>query len=292
MESIQNKKIKISIKDIGAELGSIISLTNNKEYLWRGDSNFWGGQAPILFPFVGRLKEDTFYVEGKAYSQKQHGFFRRSDEINLVEKTDTKITYRHTHTNETLKVYPFQFEFTTSYELIENKIIIVHEVVNLGESTMYFSIGEHPAFNCSLHDENESYDSCSIIFEQEETDDTWNLNNDGLFDTTTTPVLNKTKSLELHKNSFDKDAMVFKNLNSNKVTLLNANEGPLITVEFKDFSYLGIWSKPNAPFVCIEPWQGYADANNSSQKLEEKEAITKLKPKEKHISSYSITIHD
>ena len=291
MQNLKNKSLQISINDIGAELSSIRSVKNNQEYLWRGDANYWGGQAPILFPFVGRLKDDTFYVNNKAYSQNQHGFFRRSNEIALIEKTDSKITYRHTHTEKTLKVYPYQFEFTTSYELIKNKIIIVHEVVNLGNSTMYFSIGEHPAFNCSLQNENESYDSCSIVFEQEETDETWNLSKDGLFDNTTTPVLNKTKSLALHKNSFEKDALVFKNLNSKKVTLRNETEGPLLTVEFADFPFLGIWSKANAPFICIEPWQGYADSINASQKIEEKEAITKLRPKEKHLASYSIEIH-
>ena len=292
MYSIQNKNIKISIKEIGAELSSIVSLKNNKEYLWRGDASFWGGQAPILFPFVGRLKDDVFIANGKEYSQKQHGFFRRSNAIKLIEKTNTKLTFSIKHSEETLDVYPYEFEFKTSYELIDNNVVIHHYVENLGENSMYFSLGEHPAFNCSLIDQNKSYEECSLIFEKTETDATWNLNKDGLFDNTTTEVLNNTDTLHLNSNSFDNDALVFKKLKSNKITLANKSEGSLITVAFEDFPYLGIWSKPNAPFVCIEPWLGVADSADTNQKIEEKEAIINLARNENFSASYSIEIHD
>lgn len=292
MHSIQNKNLKITIKDIGAELSSIISLKNNKEYLWRGDSEYWGGQAPILFPFVGRLKNDVFIANGKEYSQKQHGFFRKSNAVKLIEKTDTKLTFSITHSKETLEVYPYEFEFKTTYELIDNKVSIHHYVENLGTDNMYFSLGEHPAFNCSLNHLNKSYEHCSLTFDKNETDATWNLNKDGLFDNTTTAFLKNSNKIDLKANSFDKDALVFKNLKSNKITLSNKSEGKLVTVEFKDFDYLGIWSKPNAPFVCIEPWLGIADSQDSSQNIEEKEAIINLAPKKNYSASFSIEIHD
>jgi len=292
MQTIQNKNIKISIKDIGAELGSIVSLKNNKEYLWRGDETFWGGQAPILFPFVGRLKDDIFIANGKEYSQKQHGFFRKSNEVKLIEKTETKLTYSIKHSESTLKVYPYEFEFRTSYELIENTIVIHHYVENLGNDIMYFSIGEHPAFNCSLKDLNLNYEQSSLLFERSETEATWNLNKDGLFDNTTSEVLKNTNEIHLTANSFDNDALVFKNLKSDKITLSNKKEGPLVTVAFEDFSYLGIWSKPNAPFVCIEPWLGIADSHDTNQKIEDKEAMIHLAPEENYSASYSIEIHD
>jgi galactose mutarotase-like enzyme len=291
MYQLSNKCLQIKIHKIGAELSSIVSLKNNKEYLWRGDANVWGGQAPILFPFVGRLKEDTFIENGITYHQKQHGFFRRSDAIKLIEKNDTKLIFSIQHSAETLEVYPYEFEFKTSYELIENKIKIEHTVINLGNKTMYFSIGEHPAFNCSLHNPNESYENCTLEFEYPETDVTWNISEEGLLDGTNREFLNQTKILNLNKSTFDRDALVFKKLTSNKVTLTNKAEGPLITVEFADFPFLGIWSKPNAPFVCIEPWQGYADSVYSSQKIEEKEAIRSLEAGKKHIATYSIETH-
>jgi len=292
METIQNKNIKITIKDIGAELSSIVSLKNNKEYLWRGDAKFWSGQAPILFPFVGKLKEDHFIANEKVYSQKQHGFFRKSNEVKLIKNTETKLTYSIKHSERTLEVYPYKFQFNTSYELIGNKIIIDHFIKNLGDDILYFSIGEHPAFNCSLIDPNQSYDQSTLLFDKNETEATWNLNKEGLFDNTTTEILKNTSKIELNTNSFKKDALVFKNLKSNTVTLSNKKEGPLVTVEFKDFSYLGIWSKPNAPFVCIEPWLGIADSHDTNQKIEDKEAIIHLAPKGNYSASYSIIIHD
>ena len=291
MYQLSNNNIQIKINKTGAELSSIVSLKNNKEYLWRGDAKFWGGQAPILFPFVGRLKEDTFIENNRKYYQKQHGFFRRSDAIEFIDKTDSKITFSLKHSEKTLEVYPYEFEFKTSYQLVENKIQIQHTVTNLGNKNMYFSIGEHPAFNCSLQNSDESYENCFLEFEHPETDSTWNINEDGLLDGTTRKFLNDTKILHLNKNTFDKDALVFKNLRSNKVTLGNNAEGALITVEFNDFPYLGIWSKPNAPFVCIEPWQGYADSIQSNQKIEDKEAITMLEPGKEHIARFSIEIH-
>lgn len=292
MHQIQNENIKISIKDIGAELTSIISKKNKKEYLWRGDAQFWGGQAPILFPFVGRLKDDVFIANGKKYSQKQHGFFRKSNAVKLIEKSATKLTFSIQHSQETLEVYPYQFEFKTSYELVNNKVIIHHSVTNLGDNTMYFSLGEHPAFNCSLNDINKSYEDCTLSFEKTETDTTWNLSNEGLLDNTTTEVLNDTNTLHLNAKSFEKDALVFKKLKSNQITLSNKQDGDLVTISFEDFPYLGIWSKPNAPFVCIEPWLGVADSINSSQKIEEKEAIINLAPNKDFNASYSIEIHD
>ncbi|MEI6866316.1 aldose 1-epimerase family protein [Flavicella sp.] len=292
MHSIQNKNIKIAIKNIGAELSSIVSLKNNKEYLWRGDSEYWGGQAPILFPFVGRLKDDVFIANGKEYSHKKHGFFRKSNAVKLIEKTDTKLTFSITHSKETLKVYPYEFEFKTSYELIGNTVSIRHYIENLGTGCMYFSLGEHPAFNCSLNELNKSYEDCSLIFEKTENDVTWNINKEGLLDNTTTEILNNTNVIHLNQKSFEKDALVFKKLKSNKITLANKQEGILITVTFKDFPYLGIWSKPNAPFVCIEPWLGIADSQDSSQEIKKKEAIINLASKESFSATYSIEIHD
>lgn len=292
MQTIQNKKLKISVNEFGAALTSISSLKNNKEYLWRGDDAFWGGQAPILFPFVGRLKNDTFIAKGKEYSQKQHGFFRKSNETKLIDQTDSTLTYSIKHSKATLEVYPYEFEFITQYEIVGTKINILHKVTNLGNQTMYFSLGEHPAFNCSLIDPNKSYEDCALIFSENETDVTWNLSDEGLFDTTTTNILADTNKIDLNQKSFENDALVFKNLKSKTITLKNKNEGPLVTLRYDDFPLLGIWSKQDAPFVCIEPWIGCADSINSSQKIEEKEGIIPLDSNQTFEASYSIEIHD
>ncbi len=291
MQTLKNSFLTVKIKEQAAELSSIVATKNNAEYLWRGDAKFWGGQAPVLFPFVGRLKNDTFIANNKEYSQKQHGFFRKSNTVEILEKTDNKVTFSIKSSEEIKKVYPYDFEFRTSYELIENNIKVTHEVFNQGTEDLYFSLGEHPAFNCSLVNPDESYENCSLEFEYAETDATWNLNSDGLLNNTTTEVLNETQTLDLHKDSFSNDALIFKNLKSKKISLINKKEGKLITVSFKDFPFLGIWSKPNAPYVCLEPWLGIADNINSSQKIEEKEGIISLAPNKNFTASYSIEVH-
>ena len=288
MHTLKNSLIEIAIKDIGAELISI--KRNGNEYLWQGDSAFWGGQAPILFPFVGRLKNDTYTYKGKNYSLPQHGFFRRSSNIKLDKTEKNKLTFLLRESDETLKKYPFRFEFRTSYEIQENKIIIHHKITNPGKEKMYFSVGEHPAFMCSLKQEKSSFENCYLEFENKETADIHLIEN-GLIGHKTEKILENQNILNLQKNSFDRDALVIKKMNSKKVSLINKQEGKLVTLTYPDFPYLGIWSKPKAPFVCIEPWLGIADGVDSSQKLEEKEGIILLGSEKEFNCSYSIEIH-
>lgn len=289
MHSIQNEYLQIKIKETGAELSSIVA--KGREYLWQGHADYWTGQAPVLFPFVGRLKDDFYLFEGKKYSLPQHGFFRRSNEIKLIEKSDTKLTFSLKHSEITLKNYPFEFEFQTSYELIENKIKIEHTVINLGAKTLYFSLGEHPAFNCSLLDSDTKHDECYLEFEKEESAAISLLAKGGYISNKTEECLKNTNVLDLPKSVFDKDALVFKTLKSKKVSLVNESEGKLVTLNYYDFPNLGIWAKPMAPYVCIEPWLGYADSINSNNKLEEKEGIISLDAKDNFNCSYSIEVH-
>lgn len=288
MHTIQNDFLKIAVKNTGAELSSLIA--NGKEYLWQGDARFWGGQAPILFPFVGKLKDDTYFYNGQSYSLPQHGFFRRSNSVALTEKTKDKLTFSLESNEETKKNYPFDFEFITSYELKNNSLSIEHTVVNKGKETLYFSLGEHPAFHCSLQNPLESYDQCYLDFEKEETAQI-HLLDQGLIGAKKANLLKNSNRLNLHSSIFDKDALVLKKMTSKKVTLLHKTEGKLVTLSYPDFPFLGIWSKPGAPFVCIEPWLGIADSIHTSQKLEEKEGILSLDSENTFHCSYSIEVH-
>lgn len=288
MYHLQNDILQIAIAPTGAELTSIKAY--KKQYLWEGDAKFWGGQAPILFPFVGKLKNDTYFYKGKKYQQSQHGFFRRSEAVVLEHETENALTFLLKSSPETLTVYPFEFEFRTTYTLIENRIHIKHKVNNAGTETLYFSLGEHPAFKCSLRNKNESYEQCTLVFEKEETAAT-HLIEGGLIGNQTEPVLENSNVLNLYAGVFDKDALVFKQMNSKKVTLHHQEEGDLVTLSYPDFPFLGIWSKPGAPFVCIEPWLGIADSINASQQLEEKEGIITVEAGKNFEASYTIEVH-
>lgn len=288
MIELKNDFIQIRLTQSGGSLTSI--QAKGKEYLWEGNPEYWGGQAPVLFPIVGRLKNDSYQHEGKSYTMKQHGFFRKSSQIELLSQTDSSVIFSLKSSPETLEIYPFDFEFQTEYKIEESTIHIKHTVVNTGTKQLLFSLGEHPAFKCSLLDTQESYENNSLVFEKTETVAT-HLIEGGLIGEHTSAVLEKSNTLDLHAAIFDKDALVFKHMNSNAVTLTHAEEGKIVTLRYDGFPYLGIWSKPNAPFVCIEPWLGIADSIHSTQELARKEGIISLEKEKIFTANYSIEVH-
>ncbi|RAI93872.1 galactose mutarotase-like enzyme [Algoriphagus yeomjeoni] len=273
------------------ELSSIKNKASGLEYLWQGDPNIWNGQAPVLFPIIGALKNEFTFISGQKYEMPKHGLVRNSNKPKLVEKTDSSLRFRFSWDEETMLLYPFKFQLDILFTLENKTLKVEHIISNLGDKAMFYSIGAHPAFNCPLKDEEE-YEDYFLEFEQYETDSTWVVEENGLIGLDQKLVLNNTATLPLNKNLFDKDALIFKNLKSRKVSLSHKSSGPILSVKFDDFNYLGIWAKPGAPFVCIEPWLGIGDSINSNQKFEEKDGILKLEPHQSDSKSYEITILD
>lgn len=279
--TIKNSNLNAEIKHFGAELVSL-KTDLNKEYIWEGNPDFWGKHSPILFPIVGTLKNNSFHYDGIEYHLSRHGF-ARDMEFELVDKKENSATFSIQSSEETLKVYPFAFELQIIYTLEENNLDIEYKVINNGKSQMPFSIGAHPAF--ALPGKFENY---SIVFEKDEPLEYYLLEND--------LISNKTKKLEAQNKRipltyelFENDALIFKTLESNSLTILE-NENPVLRVHFEDFPSLGIWTKMNAPFLCIEPWFGYSDTNENSGNLFEKEGIQILKEKDTFKSKFSIEI--
>ncbi len=279
--TIKNSILTAEIKHFGAELISL-KTNQNKEYIWEGNSEFWGKHSPILFPIVGTLKDNSFQYNGMKYHLSRHGF-ARDMEFELIEITDNSATFSIQSSEETLKVYPFEFELQLIYTLEENNLSIVYKVVNKGKNTMPFSIGAHPAF--ALPNQFENY---TIAFEKEEPLEYYLLEDD--------LISNKTKKLDVTNKKipltyelFENDALIFKTLQSNSLTILE-NENPILRVHFEDFPSLGIWTKMNAPFLCIEPWFGYSDTNENSGNLFEKEGIQVLESNATFHSKFSIEI--
>ncbi|RKS14551.1 aldose 1-epimerase family protein [Flavobacterium sp. 120] len=278
---IKNSVLTAEIKHFGAELISL--KTNlNKEYIWEGNPDFWGKHSPILFPIVGTLKNNSFHHNGMEYHLSRHGFARNM-EFELTDATENSATFSIQSSDETLKVYPFEFELQLIYTLDKNNLFIAYKVINKGKSTMPFAIGAHPAF--ALPNQFENY---AIAFEKEEPLEYYLLEDD--------LISNNTKQLEVHNKQipltydlFENDALIFKTLQSDSLTILE-NENPILRVHFKDFPSLGIWTKMNAPFLCIEPWFGYSDTNENSGNLLEKEGIQILKADETFHSKFSIEV--
>lgn len=288
MHSIENDLLRISAKDQGAELTSIFKKSTATEYLWQADPVFWGRHAPVLFPIVGRLKEDQYHIGQKAYSMKQHGLARNL-EFSMINNDSYSINFELKGTPKTLKKYPFPFLLNIQYTLKESDLIVYYKVTNPVKTPLYFSIGGHPAFNCPIHKGAKRSDY-QLVFDEKETAATQRLTN-GIRNNKTKPILKKEQVLKISKTLFDEDALVFDNLKSERVSLQKGKK-KVLTFDFKGFPYLGIWSKnQKSSFVCIEPWYGIADKKKHNQQLSEKEGIIKLNGNESFDCYYTITIH-
>lgn len=278
--TISNSTLKASIKNAGAELFSL--KNQHKEFIWEGNPDFWGKHSPILFPIVGTLKNNIYTIEGQEYQLPRHGFARDMEFI-LTNKSENSATFSLQSSAETLKKYPFNFELQLIYTLEESTLDIEYKVINQNKTKMPFSIGAHPAI--ALPGNFEDY---SLKFEKQEVLQFSLLENDLV--SNKTQVLKTTENLvPLNYKLFENDALVFKTLESNSLTILE-NSKPYLKVDFEDFPSLGIWTKEQAPFICIEPWFGYSDTPENSGDLFEKEGILILDADQTFNSKFSIQI--
>ncbi len=286
--SINNNKLCISVNRIGAELCSIQNKTG-KEFMWNADPVIWKGHAPVLFPIVGALKDKTYFFENEKYNLPQHGFVRNNEKVKLVEQSDNKLTLCLESDKESLKNYPFNFEFFTTYELKQNAIIIAHKIKNRDKNPMYFSLGTHPAFKCPLN-KDEQYNDYYIELEKVEKAYTHKITETGLIGEPSDLILDNNNRIHLDHSLFAKGALVFKDLKSRKASLCSKKFGKILELSYDNFPYLGIWAKTNGDYVCIEPWQGIADSEKSNQDITQKEGIIKLEGFSEYKAKYSIEI--
>jgi len=274
MQTLKNKFLTIQINQKGAELTSIFNNKNQTEYLWNANPKFWGKSSPLLFPIVGSLKGNIYCFEDKEYSLPRYGFAREREFI--VEKLEENShTFLLVHDQNTLKVYPFKFEFRLIYTLENNTVKVTYSVKNIGENKMYFSVGGHPAFAVPLA-EYTDYTDYYLEFNKTETFKRWGLTPAGLTEIQPIDFMIDTNRLDLRKELFYDDAIVFKDLESTSVVLKSDKTNHQLKFDFEGFPYLGVWAAKDANFVCIEPWCGIADSANHNQKLTEKEGIIEL----------------
>lgn len=274
--TIQNNHLIITVKKTGAELCSIKSVAHHTEFMWDANPVVWGNHAPNLFPIIGSLKDDTYIFEGQAYHLPKHGFLRGNSDFEVEAHTETSLTLKLGYNDALLAIYPFKFEFYITYKLSDSKLDIIHTVKNLDDKTMYFSIGGHPAFKCPVFDD-EHYEDYVLEFEHPETSSTHLINTaNGLISNHTKPIFNNTNILPLTHDLFNDDALIFKDLKSKQVTLKSKKHGNILTISYPDFEYLGIWAKPTGHYVCIEPWLGMADNDDTNQDFKTKEGILSL----------------
>ena len=287
---LKNDVLEISVSAKGAELTSIKD-DKGKEYLWQGDERYWNRQSPILFPFIGRLKNREFIYEGKTYPMMQHGF-ARDIEFNCIEEKKDEIWFEITDNEETYGLYPFKFLLKIGYRLVENKLEVLWEVKNTDNKTMYFNIGAHPGFNCPIDDEA---DKVGYFLE-------FNSNGNPKYygsDAETGLRLSKLHELKLEngrstvtKEYFDETTYIFEDKQISEVSIVKPNGEKYVTVKF-DMPILAIWSmeKMNAPFICLEPWIGRCDRIEFNGELVDRECNIVLNAGEVFKNTYSIEIN-
>lgn len=290
METLSNSVLTVQIAGHGAELQSI--KKDGKEYLWQGDAKFWGRRSPVLFPTVGRVWNNKYRHAGNTYEIGQHGFARDMD-FKLTYKEDEGAVYWLESTPDTLGKFPFPFRLLVGYLLDENKITVKWRVENLGAMDMYFQIGAHPAFYFPEFDATTEDRGFFAFDRMSDLEYIVPIEKGCVSPERHVLKLNKEGLMPIDIHTFDCDTYIFDNKQLKKVTLLDKEKKPYVSLEF-DSPLVALWSPtkahPDCPFVCIEPWYGRCDSVGYSGELKDREWIQKLEPKETFDVEYKIII--
>ncbi|GAA4446635.1 aldose 1-epimerase family protein [Nibrella saemangeumensis] len=276
MTTLENDYLRIDIQWKGAELASIYDKTTETEHLWQANPDVWPWHGPNLFPVVGGCLNNQIVVDGNRYPMERHGFARHST-FDLTDSSETVARFSLRANESTLAAYPYQFNYEIWYELEDRLLKVAYRVTNEDDQPIYFSVGAHPAFNVPFYPD-ETYEDYYLEFELDEPLERHLLSKEGFFTGETQAVHIHNRRLPLTQDLFAQDALVFKNLSSRQVTIRSINHDQIVSVSFLPFNYLGIWAKPGAPFVCIEPWLGCADTEGRLVDIREKEAIQRVDP--------------
>jgi galactose mutarotase-like enzyme len=269
---IGNDRLSAAINPLGAELTHLRDA-DGRELMTDADPAYWTGHAPILFPIVGRLNGDTLRLDGRDYPMKQHGFARKQM-FELARRTDTDVVFRLTASDETRAQYPFDFGLEVGFSIEAATLSIDVRIANPGNVPLPASLGFHPAFAWPLPYGRPRAEH-RITFAAHEPGEIVELA-DGLFASRRPSPLDG-RILHLADDLFVDDALIWDPVASHSVTY-GAGDGPSLSIDFPDTPYLGIWTKPGAAFVCVEPWHGHADPAGFTGDFRAKPGVFEVAP--------------
>lgn len=264
MITLKAGKSELKINELGAEMKSF--TVNGIQYLWVGDPAVWASSAPNCFPMTGGLRDDKYILDGKEYTLAKHGF-AKGKMFTVESATDNTAVFLLKGDEETVKSFPFDFEFRVKYTLTDGKVTVEYNVTNCDDKTMYFSIGSHDGLATP-----EGIEDYELVFPQKETLDTYTLFGN-LLGHEKTPVIENSDRIALNYNYFAIDALVFKEFKSHTCRLVNKKTGRGVQVDFPAAPCLVLWTKPGAPYLCVEPWFGAADDIDSNYDITKKFGI-------------------
>lgn len=291
VRKLENEFARVEVCDRGAELYSFYDKETKIEAIWQGDPTYWERRSPVLFPFVGRVNGGYYTHQGVKYPMGQHGFVRDA-EFTFAGQTENSITHKIRSTEETMKNYPFEFEFRITHQLEGKKLSVIWEVENQGSETMYFAIGGHPAFNVPAREGESKFDywitfdkkelkfvlvdlSCSAV----NMDKVYTLNRED-------------QRIPVTENLFDNDALIFDDHQVERIGIAYPDGSPYVTMDCKEILSMGVWSKPDpqTPFVCLEPWIGRCDNRGFDGELKDRYGEQALEAGKTFRAQYDITL--
>lgn len=276
MVELSNQYLTVNLHPKGAEIISIVGNQDHINYMWKRDACQWANSAPILFPIVGAIKNDTCRIDGKEYHMTQHGFARHN-EFEIKNQSQTEVTFTLVSNAEIIKQYPFLFELNVTYKLVENTLTCFINVKNKDHQTIYFQVGGHPAFACPFM-ENESSNDYYVEFSEYET------RNQKVIDVAKRgmshvqlPFFDHEKRFFVRQQLFNNDVIVIKDFKSENISIKSLNHQKSIVFHMQGFDHVGLWTaKHVGGLLAIEPWVGHADYVDFDGEFKEKESCVAL----------------
>jgi galactose mutarotase-like enzyme len=284
--TIGSADLTAEIDPLGAQL-SVLRDGAGRDLLWNGDASIWAGRAPILFPIVGTLAGGTYRYGSKQYALARHGFARNKP-FQEIATTASAALLRLRADDATRAVYPFEFELDVRFEIQGATLSLVATVRNMGTESMPASLGFHPGLRWPLP-YDQPRDAHVIEFANDEPAPVRRIDSEGLLAPESHPTPVVQRCLALKDELFTSDVLIFDRLESRSV-LYGAARGPRIEVRFPGAQYLGVWTRPGAPFVCIEPWQGVTDPAGFAGDIREKPGIFIVPPGFSHTLGMTVAL--
>ena len=284
--NIKNNNLSVDISNLGAEMQSI--KKDNVEYLWQGDKKSWKNKATNIFPIIGKLQNGKYFYKDKEYELGSHGLARYM-EFEANKLAENKISFKIISNSDTLKSYPFKFEYYIIYEIIENSLNITSKVINIDDKTMYFALGGHPGF-CLSRGEELTIEDYYLEFDFSSKVDNYLISNKGLVTGKEEYSLEEDKILRLKASIFDNDALIFNGM-AKGVKLKSDKTKREVYIKYPNMEYLGIWQTPelSPDFLCIEPWTSLPARDGIIEDIE-KQGLVSLEPSREYINTWSISI--
>jgi galactose mutarotase-like enzyme len=285
--TITSGALSADIHPLGAQLFALRDQAG-RDLQWNGDPAVWKGRAPNLFPIVGELNANQYRLDGHTYCLSRHGF-ARNRLFSLVESDRSNALFRLDWDQETFKNYPFHFQLDLHFAVTDTRLDMIATARNLEDKqSLPASFGFHPALRWPLP-YGEPRSAHHLTFEKEEPAPIRRLDSQGLIEPAefATPV--ERRKLQLRDDLFAADAIIFDKITSRRLRY-GADHGPQLEIEFPGMPYLGIWTKPGAGYVCIEPWHGLADSQNYSGDFRAKPGMALIPPGAEKQFAMSITL--